>query len=538
MRRTLMLIVLSIAVLTAATGCLPDDVLLPAAGSYDMSAANLLLRTATSSGRSSLFVVKDNEIINDTGTGRGGATTRVDVSTAAEWLAAGAMMTLVEEQRIALDDTVATYIPEFGGDKAEITIRQLWSHTSGLPADDPALHDRALTMEECIRRIAERPLLHPPGTVVIASAVGIQVGARICELVSGMAWQEFFRTRIADPLGMTSTSFNLLGVSRSPAVGIATVSSATDYARFLAMLLNDGVHGGIRVLSEQAVAEMERDQSRGARILSSPFDVPSGAPGVTPRPGIGVWLDRSGTPGSTVVELVSASVTGFTAWLNRSQQTIGVFSLSKQTPPDSGLSTSVRQAVRSAIAAGPRFSDVPPDYWAFTAVTSMAARDILTAEPGHSFHPERTVTRAQFARALCSILLVQAERLSENPFTDVGRSHVDAGFIQAASTRGWLNGFADGTFRPDTAMTIGQVLVAVARARGWSERTTLPWAGIPADSWARRGIEACVAHGIISASDVSIVGSNGLDPAAPCKRAQLCVLLSRVAGAPVPPSVQ
>ena len=248
---------LVLAVLASASGCAAPGTQVNAIGSYDMTEVNQLLTSAApAAGGLALVVVKDGKVIESSGYARFGPGTVVDVCSASRWLAAAAMMTLVDLGTLSLDDPVAKYLPEFTGEKAAITIRQLWSYDSGLSATDPSIADRTLTLQECVLRIAAGPLSSLPGTAVSDGSVSIQVGARVCEVVSGMTWQEFFRVRIAEPLGMSSTSFNLMGFNRNPDVAGGARSTAEDYSRFLTMLLQRGVWSGKRILSEQAVAEI------------------------------------------------------------------------------------------------------------------------------------------------------------------------------------------------------------------------------------------------------------------------------------------
>ncbi|MBA4364905.1 MAG: hypothetical protein C0398_02720, partial [Coprothermobacter sp.] len=165
----------------SASGCAAPGRQAVAIGSYDMTEVNRFLSSAAPAvGGMALIVVKDGKVIERAGYARFGPGTVVDIGSASRWLAAAAMMTLVDQGMLALDDPVAKYLPEFTGEKAGITIRQLWSHDSGLPATDASIDDRTLTLEECVRRIAAGPLSSPPGTAVSDESVSIQVGARVC----------------------------------------------------------------------------------------------------------------------------------------------------------------------------------------------------------------------------------------------------------------------------------------------------------------------------------------------------------------------
>lgn len=149
-----------------------------------------------------------------------------------------AAMILYEEGKFMLDDPISNYLPEFKNPKVfmktasgvpytipathEITIRDLLRHTSGLTyqwnANLGPLYKNANvasgllpydgTIGDSTKRLATVPLLFNPGERWEYS-LSIDVLGRLIEVVSGMPLDEFFRTRIFDPLGMKDTFFFL-----------------------------------------------------------------------------------------------------------------------------------------------------------------------------------------------------------------------------------------------------------------------------------------------------------------------------------------
>ncbi len=222
-----------------------------------------------------------------------------------------AFMILVDEGKVKLDDPVAKYIPEFkevkvtvgqGKDaklvapKQAITLRQVLSHTSGLPFstkfETPTL-DKG-TLAERVKSYASTPLNSEPGTKYAYSNAGINTAGRIIEVVSGMSYEEFVDTRVFAPLGMKDTTFwpnekqlNRLAKSYKPnkeknnleetTVGQLQYplsdrkrqsmpaggyfSTASDMARFCQMVLNGGTFNGKKVLTEDAVKTMTTKQT-------------------------------------------------------------------------------------------------------------------------------------------------------------------------------------------------------------------------------------------------------------------------------------
>ncbi len=529
-RRTAALL-LVLCLIASASGCAPTDSQATALGSYDMSSVNQFLASAAPTAHGiALVVVKDGAVVERTGYGRFGSGTVVDIGSSSRWLAAAAMMTLVDAGLLGLDDPVSMYLPEFTDSKADITIRELWSYSSGLEAADVSLTDRTITLEECVRRIAEKPLLTPPGQAVVDGFTSIQVGARVCEVISGVTWQEFFRTRIAEPLGMGSTSFNLMGFNRNPYVAGGARSTADDYARFLSMLLDNGVWQGKRILSAEAVAELERDQAADATVVSTPYtSVATLLPSTSgARPGLGMWREQTDTRTGELLIAACPGTYGFTPWIDTELHLAGVLSMHDDLADQAYTIMRVRRLVSEAIAAGRRFKDVPGTSWAFSAIADLSARGLITGKADGLFHPDQPLTRAEFAVLMCKTLGVQAPPPASAPFRDVSANHWAAGSIATAVSTGWLSGYPGGSFRPDEPVSMAQVLAVIARSQHWQQSTIPPYSGIPSSSWFAPAVAACFAKGIIRSPDPGIETNGQLNLESPCTRAQACVLLSRL----------
>jgi CubicO group peptidase (beta-lactamase class C family) len=213
-----------------------------------------------------------------------------------------AAMQLVEQKRIALDDPVEKYLPEFArlqvfdsfdagtgaytlrpAAKAP-TVRHLLTHTAGLGYNftNPVVRDFKPREGE---QYIVGPLLFEPGDQWLYGTNTDWVG-RLVEAVSGRTLDQYFRERIFSPLGMSDTFFNvpedkqarLVNIHRRQPEGtlaeqprLAPVpvtrfngggglsSTAGDYIRFLQMLLNGGQLNGVRLLSADTVALMGRN---------------------------------------------------------------------------------------------------------------------------------------------------------------------------------------------------------------------------------------------------------------------------------------
>lgn len=144
-------------------------------------------------------------------------------------MTASALMMLVDEGKVNVEDPVEKYLPEFRGQMlaAEqdgehvllkkpshpIKVREVLSHTSGLPfmsrPEQQTGRIDTMPLREAAMSYALTPLVFEPGTKYQYSNAGINTAGRIIEVVSGMPYEQFMQKRLFDPLGMKDTSFFL-----------------------------------------------------------------------------------------------------------------------------------------------------------------------------------------------------------------------------------------------------------------------------------------------------------------------------------------
>ena len=198
------------------------------------------------------------------------------IGASSQWLTTALIMQLVDEGKLSLDDKISKYLPIFDSyRKGYITIRSCLTHQTGIGRDGfkvASLLEKSKynTLEEAIRDIAKKDIHANAGEQFRFSNFGIIIVARIAEVVTKKRFEQLMRTKLFVPLGMRNTSFVTDdGSAPNPASGAK--STATDYARFLQMLLNNGKSGGKQVLSEAAVQEMRKVQVRGEQITQMPI---------------------------------------------------------------------------------------------------------------------------------------------------------------------------------------------------------------------------------------------------------------------------
>lgn len=134
--------------------------------------------------------------------------------------------------------------------------------------------------------------------------------------------------------------------------------------------------------------------------------------------------------------------------ITRAETTTIFFRLLKDSVRDSSLLTSST------------YTDVPDNYWANTAISTMTGLGIVQGRSTTTFDPQSPITRAQFA-AICARFDTGTSSGTQI-FSDIS-GHWAEKYIQRAAELGWIKGFEDGTFRPDTYITRAQAMTMINR---------------------------------------------------------------------------
>lgn len=231
---------------------------------------------------------------------------------------------LVEEGKITLDDPVSKYLPEFGElwvqeynkdgvrmlrrAKNVLTVRMVLNHTGGFPFEISAKQGNirgggwsgGAPLRQVAAIAAASPIMFEPGTAEMYSNTGIDIGAAIVEVVTGMKWEDYLKQEVLNPLGMTSTWFwptdkqlkNKIELyateQNAPArwveemdwqqrpyndghvfasAGAGLWTTANDQLKFYKMLMNLGVgDNGVRILKEETVKDILARSTRPSNM--------------------------------------------------------------------------------------------------------------------------------------------------------------------------------------------------------------------------------------------------------------------------------
>ncbi|MBZ5513368.1 MAG: DUF1343 domain-containing protein [Acidobacteriia bacterium] len=281
-----------------------------------------------------------------------------------------AVMQLVEQGKIRLEDLVGKYWPEFEANgKQEITVRELLTHYSGLPPD-LELKPEWSGYETAMKMIVAAAPVDPPGTRFIYSDVNFETLGELVRRVSGQPLDVYCSEHIFKPLGMKDTRFkppralrpriapteyqygtsgkmlwgevhdptayNMGGVSGNAGL----FSTAADLAVFAQMLLDGGSSHGVRILSPLAIEKMTTAQNPWNQLALR---------------GLGWDIDSSFSSNrGDLFPIGSYGHTGFTGtsiWIDPVSQTYVIFLSNRVHPDGKGDVVSLRARVANVVAA-------------------------------------------------------------------------------------------------------------------------------------------------------------------------------------------
>ena len=304
-----------------------------------------------------------------------------------------AVALLADEGKLAFDDPVGKYLPEFGdmwvaGKETPeglvlvkaarpITLRDLLTHTSGL--GEYRVTDPHWTLAAMSKVLAREPLHFQPGTRWSYSTAGMDALGRVVEVVSGMPYAKFLQSRLFDPLGMKDTTFWISPAQKErfvqpcirnaqsgklqptpidymyggavtdherPALGGAGLfSTAEDVAKFYQMMLNRGAWSGRQILKPETVAEMTRKQTGGFRARAG---MPWGLGFCVVEDPAQVQANATLSPGT----FGHGGAFGTQSWADPTRGIIYVLMISRDklqpNPDDSAMRRAYQQAVAAA----------------------------------------------------------------------------------------------------------------------------------------------------------------------------------------------
>ncbi len=203
----------------------------------------------------SLLVSKGGQIVRAEGFGLANVELQVPVKaetvfqsgSMGKQFTATAVMMLVEEGKVALDDPLTKYFPDAPASWEEVTVRQLLSHTAGF-TDYPEKFDfrKDWTEDELLKMVEAIPLAYPPGTKWDYSNLGYLTLGILIHRVTGEFYGDFLQQRIFQPLGMQTTRIiSEADIVPNRAAGYRLVKGELKNQEWVAPMVNTTADGSL-----------------------------------------------------------------------------------------------------------------------------------------------------------------------------------------------------------------------------------------------------------------------------------------------------
>lgn len=254
--------------------------------------------------------------------------TEVYVASAGKWVAAAVVAAVVDDSELAWGDSISHWLPAFrGSNKSGITLRQLLSHTSGIPDYHPLPKvDEYNDLESAVADILPMDTVFAPGTRFQYGGLAMQVAGRMAEMAGGADFESLFQKYIAAPLNMKHTHFTPVDRSggHSPMLAGGLRTTLHDYMQFLDMIFHDGLYKGRRILSPESIREMEADQTGTAHIASGEYVEKALGGKHTGIYGLGEWREKIDGQGNAY-QISSPGWAGAYPWINKKDGVYGFF---------------------------------------------------------------------------------------------------------------------------------------------------------------------------------------------------------------------
>jgi CubicO group peptidase (beta-lactamase class C family) len=200
--------------------------------------------------------------------------TQLPVGAAGAWLTVALTMNMVDQGKVSLDDRVGKYLPIYEKyAKAYLTIRHCLTNVTGLAGEKGGVEkffqkSKYASLEEQVNSFASsREIEHNPGEAFNYNNIGTNIAGRVLEVAGKKTFDRLMLERIFRPLGMKKSTYSSETAVNPFGGGIST---AADFIKFLAMLLNKGVGNNKQVLSASGVDEVMKIQTSVVIIPGMP----------------------------------------------------------------------------------------------------------------------------------------------------------------------------------------------------------------------------------------------------------------------------
>ena len=248
--------------------------------------------------------------------------TKLALASASKMISGVAMMTLIDSGAINEHAPIVTYLPGIfdptraGPVKPFMSVDEMYSMTSGFAngeGTNEIISDLGITLGEAVDMIAtEIEPVSVPSTELNYTGLGMHIAGYLCEVTSGVPYDEFYTQAVSDVIGTPSISWDGLGETENFRPSGGGASEARDYARVLRLLLRGGELDGVRLLSEARTETMFVERTVGLDVGSVPPVLLDEDYGYA----FGMWVEDRAGDGTPIV-FSSPGAFGTTPWIDR-----------------------------------------------------------------------------------------------------------------------------------------------------------------------------------------------------------------------------
>ena len=241
---------------------------------------------------------------------------RIAIASASKLVAGLTILRVVDQGRLSLDSTTGQVLG-WKGPQAAITLRQLLSFTSGLPAEAACTLRTGITLAECVASISRSTLVAAPGTRFDYGGTHLHVAARMAEVASGKTWDALFASQLRDPLGIHADAIFYSWPRQSrgttnPLIAGGLRMTMDEYSRILELEYHRGVYRGERLIGDALFTAQASEPYPAAVIGKSPVS----RIGLGYHYGLASWLECA-PPAVDCPVQSSPGAFGFTPWVDR-----------------------------------------------------------------------------------------------------------------------------------------------------------------------------------------------------------------------------
>jgi len=335
----------------------------------DLESLSAILRKAVDDHTApgvSLLLAHKGEVIYKKSFGNLAVDHKALMASSSKPVTATILMILVDRGKLALDDPIEKYLPEFKGiaingrPPAKLpTVRHLLCNMSGLPGDFLAesllkrlqngaakanedikgkelergnsslrfAAGRNRSLADSVRELAKGGLATEPGAEFHYCTMGFNVAARVAEVAAQRPFEELSQTELLEPMGMKNTRYTPFGLqalssrptlsngeSRFIMAGGGMTSTLDDFAAFYQMHLNGGTYHDRRILSQQSAAAMHTRQAKLELLMAGPYGNDYG---------LAFFLDKLDDKGEARV-ITHPGLFGTTPWFDKDREVVGI----------------------------------------------------------------------------------------------------------------------------------------------------------------------------------------------------------------------